>query len=344
LRPIPLQEREENVLSSVIRRYVATAKPVGSQVLAGGLEVSSATIRNVLLDLERKGYLTHPHTSAGRVPRDEGYRLYVDRLMRAYRLNLKEKQSIEQEYSRAKDEVESLMRHTAKILSAMTRLAGVASFHLPSEASLDHFRLVAIDARKVMVILVLDQGLIREELVRLDEPMEPREVAKVAQVLNSRFAGTTLAQIRSSLLKEAESARKARLNIVKKAVDLIERALSLTEEAVHLEGAADLAGQPEFREVREMERMLRLVEAKEPLARALERRWTEPGLSIEIGGELPEPQLKGLSFMRVPFHFQGRVAGSLGVLGPTRMAYDRVAGRVRQVALTLEETLERRGT
>jgi len=344
LRPIPLQEREESVLSSVIHHYVATAKPVGSQVLAGGLEVSSATVRNVLLDLERKGYLTHPHTSAGRVPRDEGYRVYVDRLMRAYRLNLREKQTIEREYLKAKDEVESLMRHTARILSAMTRLAGVASFHLPSEASLDHFRLVAIDPRKVLVILVLDQGLVREELVRLDEPMDPREVAKVAQVLNSRFAGTSLAQTRSSLLKEAESSRKARLNIVEKAVDLIERALSLTEEAIHLEGTADLAGQPEFREVGEMERMLRLVGAKGPLAKAMERRWSAPGLAIEIGRELPEPQLKGLSFVRVPFRFQGRVAGSLGVLGPTRMAYDRVAGLVRHMAASLEETLERRAT
>src|SRR5579871_403891 len=141
----PLQEREESILSSVIHHYVATAKPVGSQAISGRIDLSSATIRNVLMDLEKKGFLTHPHTSAGRIPLDQGYRFYVDRLMKAKTLNLKEKQQVEREYVTAKDEIEVLMRHTAKILSAMTRLAGLAVFHVPQEISLDHFKVIAVD-------------------------------------------------------------------------------------------------------------------------------------------------------------------------------------------------------
>ena len=198
----PLHEREENVLSSVIHHYVATAKPVGSQVISGRMELSPATIRHVLMDLETKGFLTHPHTSAGRVPLDQGYRFYVDRLMQARSLNLKEKQQVVQEYVKAKDEVEILMRHTAKILSAMTRLAGLAVFHVPQEISLDHFKIIAVDAHRILVVLALGEGLVKEEWIRLEAPVDLKEITKITQLLNSRFAGLTLAQIRETLLKE----------------------------------------------------------------------------------------------------------------------------------------------
>jgi heat-inducible transcriptional repressor len=335
----PLQEREENVLSSVIHYYVATAKPVGSQVIAEKMEVSSATIRNVLMDLERKGYLTHPHTSAGRIPVDQGYRFYVDRLMQARQLNLKEKQRIEQEYEKAKHEVETLMRHTAKILSAMTNLAGLAVFHVPQEISLDHFKLVAIDSRRVMVILVLDHGLVKEEMIRLDEPVELKEITKITQLLNSRFGGLTLSQIREALLKEAESLKKARMNIIETALKLIESALKFDADAIHMEGASHLMEQPEFQNLGQMEQVVRLLEEKKPLAQIFGRQWNKPGLNVEIGHEFPETFMRGFSFINVPYYYKGKVVGALGVLGPTRMAYDRVAGVVNHMAQFLEDSL-----
>lgn len=337
-----LQEREENVLSSVIRYYVATVKPVGSQVIAEKMEVSSATIRHVLMDLERKGYLTHPHTSAGRVPVDQGYRFYVDRLMQAKVLNLKEKQQVEQQYEKAKDEVETLMRHTAKILSAMTRLAGLAVFHVPQEISLDHFKIVAIDSRKVLVILVMERGLVKEEMVWLEAPVELKEITKITQILNNRFGGKTLTQIRESLLREAESLKKAKLGIIETALKLIEGALQFNSDEVHMEGASYLTEQPEFHNYQMMEQVVRLVEEKQPLARILGRQWSNPGLAVEIGHEFPQSFLRNFSFVHVPYYYQGKVAGALGVLGPTRMAYDRVAGVVRHMALHLEAALTKR--
>jgi len=339
----PLQEREESVLSSVIHYYVATAKPVGSQVIAEKMDVSSATIRNVLMDLEKKGYLTHPHTSAGRIPVDQGYRFYVDRLMQARQLNLKEKQRAEQEYEKAKNEVETLMRHTAKILSAMTNLAGLAVFHVPQEISLDHFKLVAIDSRRVMVILVLDHGLVKEELVWLDEPAELKEITKVSQLLNSRFGGLTLSEIREALLKEAESVKRAKMNIIETALNLIEGALKFDTEAIHMEGASHLMEQPEFQNLGQMEQVVRLLEEKRPLAQVLGRQWVNPGLNVEIGHEFPETFMRGFSFINVPYYYQGKVAGALGVLGPTRMSYDRVAGVVNHMAQLLEESLVKQG-
>jgi heat-inducible transcriptional repressor len=335
----PLQEREEAVLSSVIHQYVATAKPVGSQLIAEMMDVSSATIRNAMVDLEKRGYLTHPHTSAGRIPVDPGYRFYVDRLMQARDLNLKEKHQIEQEYQKAKDEVETLMRHTARILSAMTHLAGLAVFHVPQEISLDHFKIVAIDSKKVMVILVLGEGLVKEELVWLEGTVELKEILKITQLLNSRFAGLSLSQIRESLLKQVESARKTKLTLIETALKLIEGALEFKGEEVHMEGASYLTEQPEFQNYQMMEQVVRLVEEKRPLAQILGRQWLKPGLAVEIGSEIPQAALRSFSFVHVPYYYRGKVAGALGVLGPTRMAYGRVAGVVNHLARHLETAL-----
>lgn len=337
-----LHEREENVLSSVIHHYVATAKPVGSQLISGKMDLSSATIRHVLMDLEKKGFLTHPHTSAGRVPLDQGYRFYVDRLMKARNLNLREKQQVEQEYLRAKDEVEVLMRHTAKIISAMTRLAGLAVFHVPQEISLDHFRIIAVDSHRILVVLQLGEGLVKEEWVRLEAPAELAEIAKITQLLNSRFAGRTLAQIRQSLLKEVESVKKAKLSILETALRLIDSALQFNSDEIQLEGVTSLAEQPEFHNYQMIEQVLRLVEQKQPLAQVLGRQWAKPGLIVDIGHEFPEPSLRSFSFVHVPYYYEGKVVGALGVLGPTRMAYDRVAGVVRYIADSLENTLSLR--
>ena len=339
----PLQTREENVLSSVIRHFVLTAKPVGSRAIADGMELSAATVRNVLMGLEQKGYLTHPHTSAGRVPVDQGYRFYVDRLMRARQLSLREKQAIEQEFERSKEEVEALLRHAARILSDITRLAGLAVFHAPGEISLDHFKLVSIDSRKVMVILVLGQGWVKEEMVLLAEPLPRREISKIAQILNARFAGLTLSQIRDSLLREVESKKKRRLDVVETVLRLIDGALRFSGEEIRMEGASHLMEQPEFRNLRTMEKVVRLVEEKKPLAQALGRQWSSPGLSVAIGREFPEASMREFSFVHVPCHYQGKVVGALGVLGPTRMAYDRVAGAIRHLARRVEESLELSG-
>src|SRR5581483_7223474 len=288
-----------------------------SQVIAEKMDVSSATIRNVLMDLEKKGYLTHPHTSAGRIPMDRGYRFYVDRLMKARPLNLKEKHQIEQEYHNAKEQVEILMRHTAKILSAMTHLAGLAVFHVPEEISLDHFKVVAIDPRKIMVILVLGQGLVREEMVFLETPVELKEVAKITQLLNTRFAGLTLAQIRESLIKEVETEKRTKLSVIDTALKLIDGALQFNGDEVHMEGASYLTEQPEFQNYQMMEQVVRLVEEKQPLAQILGRQWSKPGLAVEIGREFPQSFLRSFSFVHVPYYYQGQVVGALGVLGPT---------------------------
>ncbi|HEY5039194.1 MAG TPA: HrcA family transcriptional regulator, partial [bacterium] len=197
--------------------------------------------------------------------------------------------------------------------------------------------------RKVMVILVLEHGLVKEELVRMDGPVQLKEITKIIQLLNSRFSGWTLAEIRGSLLKEAEKVKKVRLSILETALKLIDNALNFKSEEIHMEGATHLVEQPEFKAAEKMERVVRLIEQKQPLGRVLGRQWLTPGLTVEIGHESPDAALKDFSFVHVPCYFQGKVVGALGVLGPTRMAYGRVTGVVRHLARHLEETLTRNG-
>jgi len=333
------RDRWETVIAAVVRSYVESARPVASQAIADELRLSSATIRNVFAGLEEKGFLTHPHTSAGRVPTDRGYRVYVDRLMRERELNLKERLAIEEQYHSRRGEVESLIRHSAHLLSAMTRLAGVGVAPRPLEASLDRFQWVMIDPRKVLVILVSGDGLVREELVRLEEPLARAELDRVVGLLNHRFAGRRLSEIRETLLREVEETRRLRLAVVQATLDLIDHALSLSGERVVVEGASHLIRQPEFQDADRAGEVLRLVEERQPLAELLGRQWETPGLKVEIGGEIDRDGMRSFSVVHAPYRLNGRVAGVLAVVGPTRMPYEHVTSLLEQVCRQVSDCL-----
>jgi heat-inducible transcriptional repressor len=338
------KDRWDAVIGAVVRSYVDSARPVASQSIADELGLSSATIRNVFAGLEDKGYLTHPHTSAGRVPTDRCYRIYVDRLMKARDLNLRERQTIEEQYQSRRGEVETLIRHSARLLSAMTRLAGVGVAPRTLDVQLDHFQVVQIDDRKIMVILVTGDGLVREELVRLNDPLSGQELDRIVHLLNHRFAGRTLSDIRETLLGEAEETRRLRLAVVQATLELIDRTLDLTGEGVWVEGASHLMRQPEFQNADHAGRVLRLLEERQPLAELLGRQWETPGLKIEIGREITGDGLSSFSVVHAPYHLNGRLAGVLAVVGPTRMPYDHVILLLnqvcRQVGVCLSENAE----
>jgi heat-inducible transcriptional repressor len=337
------QDRSDSVMAAVVRAYVGSARPVPSQSIAEELHLSSATIRNVFAGLEQQGFLAHPHTSAGRVPTEQGYRLYVDRLMAARELSRRELLAIEERYRAKRLEVESLIRHTAGLLSAMTRLAGVAAAPASTDFHLGRFQLVHLSERQVLVVLVTDEGPFREERVRLLEPLAHREMDRVLEVLNQRFAGRSLLEIRARLLQEVEESRRLRLSLVQAALDLIDHTLRLTEDSVYVEGASRLADQPEFRDASRMGPVLRSLEERQPLARLLGRQWDLPGVKVGIGRELGEASLADCAVVQVPYRIRGRVVGALAVLGPTRMPYEHVTATLERVSRILEERLSEEG-
>jgi len=333
------RDRWEAVIAAVVRSYVDSARPVASQSIADELGLSSATIRNVFAGLEDKGYLTHPHTSAGRVPTDLGYRVYVDRLMHARELNLRERQVIEEQYQSRRGEVETLIRHSARVLAAMTRLVGVGVAPRPLDVQLDHFQVVSVDSKNIIVILVTGDGSVREELVRLDDALSRQELDRIVHLLNHRFAGRTLSQIRETLLREAEETRTLRLAVVQATLELIEHTLNLDGERVLVEGASHLIRQPEFQDADRAGDVLRLLEERQPLAELLGRQWETPGLKVEIGREIAGDGLSSFSVVHAPYHLNGRLAGVLAVVGPTRMPYERVTLLLNQVCRQVGDCL-----
>jgi heat-inducible transcriptional repressor len=190
-----------------------------------------------------------------------------------------------------------------------------------------------------MVILVTSDGLVREEMVRLEDPLAAREVEKVLHILNQKFSGRTLTDIREALLHEADESRRLRLTLVQAALDLIDHALRATGESVYLEGASRLIEQPEFRAPELAGRVLRLVDERLPLARLLGRQRAAPGLTVEIGREMAEDGLSDFSVVHVPYRLGVRVVGALAVLGPTRMQYEHVSPLLEKVARLVEARL-----
>jgi heat-inducible transcriptional repressor len=204
---------------------------------------------------------------------------------------------------------------------------------------LDHFQVVAIDSRKVLVILVTGDGSVREELVRLDDTLSRPELDRIVHLLNHRFAGRTLSEIRETLIKEVEEIRTLRLAVVQATLDLIEHTLDLTGERVLVEGASHLIRQPEFQDVDRAEDVLRLLEERQPLAVLLGRQWESPGLKVEIGREIAGDGLASFSVVHAPYFLNGRLAGVLAVVGPTRMPYERVTLLLNQVCRQVGDCL-----
>jgi heat-inducible transcriptional repressor len=345
--PERLTERELKVLEAVVRAYIRTAEPAGSQAIArgGGLGVSPATIRATMSDLEERGYLSHPHTSAGRIPTDLGYRTYVDGLLRPAPLSEQEQELLRLELATvsAANAVEAILRRAAQVLGVLTQELGVAAAPALEGTVLERIELVPVAAERLLMVFTLRSGVVRTIFVQVPSSLPQEAVQRVAAVLNERLAGLTLAEIRRTLrdrLRDADGGGAGRdlLNIFVAQGDELFDLAEASGEAVVLGSARALAEQPEFSSSHErMRELLRLTEQRDLLARALaDRRRT--GVTITIGGENPDARLAGLTLVTASYRV-GDLHGVLGVLGPTRMPYDKIVTLVDQTSRLVEGLL-----
>jgi heat-inducible transcriptional repressor len=345
--PERLTERELKVLEAVVRSYVRTAEPAGSQALAreAGLGVSPATIRSIMSDLEERGFLFHPHTSAGRVPTDLGYRTFVDGLVRPVAPTDQEQETLRIELAAvsAANATEVILRRTAQVLGVLTSELGVAAAPALEQTVLERIELVPVSSDRILLVFTLRSGVVRTIFVQVPAMLPPDAIQRVGQVLNERLAGSTLRDIRRTLperLRDASAVDTARelLNLF---IAQGEELFDLGDEAgglVHLGSARHLADQPEFSGSNErMRNLLSLTERRDLLAGALaDRRRT--GLTITIGGENPDPNLAGFTLVTASYR-RGEVSGVIGVLGPTRMPYDKIVSLVDHTSRLVEGLL-----
>ena len=347
--PVPeLSPRELQVLEAVIEEYVATAEPAGSQTIAKGygLGVSSATIRSTMSELEVKGYLFHPHTSAGRIPTDLAYRLYVDRLLHRRpvgKVSAGERNMLAQELPTHRTAVEELLRRAAQVLGVLTQELGVAVAPALEEVVLERLDLSQVATDRLLLVFHLRSGAVRTIFVQARAQLAPGATEQVAQILNERLAGHTLREIRATLaerLRDAAHAPGQRelLNIFLEEGDEIFAITGPTGSAVVLGNAMGLADQPEFGTAPRMRELLTLTDKRDVLRDALETRRAH-GLSITIGGEHDDPRLAGFTLVTSSYR-AGDLAGVIGVLGPTRMPYDKIIGLVQHTSRLVEGLLE----
>jgi len=342
-----LSERERRVLEAVIQSYVETAEPAGSRTISRrfGLGVSPATIRNTMSDLEEKGYLYHPHTSAGRVPTDVAYRLYVDSLMRVAPIASSDRDMLaERLAARGGSTIEAILRRAAQSLSVLTQELGMAVGPRLDQIVLQRLELVRLSSERLVLVLSLQGGAVRQIFVEVGETIADNAVAEVSVVLNERLAGLTLREIRSSLgarLRDTNHGTDTRelLNIFVQERDSIFDDPLRRDESLVLGQTSVLAEQPEFASSDKMRRLLALTESNEHLAELLRRRHVNPGLSITIGNEHGDPRFENFTIVTSEYR-AGSLSGVIGVIGPTRMPYEKVIAVVTHASRLVSDLLD----
>lgn len=342
--PEQLSERELRVLEAVVQTYIETAEPAGSQTIARrfGLGVSPATIRNTMSELEEKGYLFHPHTSAGRIPTDRAYRVYVNEIMRLAPLSSEAHHRLQAGLLGSRSAVDELLRRAAQVLGVLTQELGVAVAPALDEMVLERLELVPVSAERLLLVFNLRSGMVRTIFVEVPGRVGAEAVQDVSRILNERLAGHTLQQIRSTLperLRDAGGAQGGRelLNIfIAEAEDIFD--LADEQGAVVLGSAQMLADQPEFASNVRMRELLRLTEGRDLLKQALASR-RENGVSITIGAENSDARLSDFTLVTASYE-AGALRGVIGVMGPTRMPYDKIIGLVEHTSRLVEDLLE----
>lgn len=343
-----LSERERRVLETVVEAYIETAEPAGSQAIArrSGLGVSPATIRSTMSELEEKGYLYHPHTSAGRVPTDRGYRTYVAGL-RLTTPTAHDREVLAAELREsatgASSAVEELLRRAAQVLGVLTQELGVAVAPALDELVLERIELVPVSSERLLLVFNLRSGVVRTIYVQVPGTQSAEALQRAGRVLNERLAGNTLRELRATLparLRDAAADGHGQeiLNIfIAEGDELLD--LAEASGSVVLGSARLLADQPEFAgDSGRMKELLNLTEQRDLLAAALARR-TRQGLSITIGAENGDPRLRGFTLVTAAYR-AGDLTGVIGVMGPTRMPYDKILSVVSHASRLVEGLLE----
>ena len=332
--------RARQLLRTLVSRHIRDGEPVGSQTLArhAGLDVSPATIRNILASLEDAGLLAAPHTSAGRVPTAQGYRLFVDSLLQVRPLP-------DEEVARLRSELpagagtQALLGSTSELLSAMTHFVGMVSVPKRETFAFRQIEFVALDPHRVLAILVFADGEVQNRVVQVRRAFDPAELEQAARYLNAHFAGQPLATIRASLLRDLHDARSEMERLLASSVELAEQAFAPGRDDVLLAGQTRLMG---LQELADLDRLRALFEAfaeKRELLQLLERTAKAPGMRVFIGEETGLAPLEGMSLVTAPYGHEGRTLGVLGVIGPSRMAYERVIPVVEAAAAALGAAL-----
>ena len=337
--------RRNKILEIVVNSYVSTAAPVGSLAVSKKFRerLSPATIRNIMAELEEIGYITHPHTSAGRIPTDKGYRYYVDSIMEPRQLTPDEKEFVEGVLNQEADELGDLIKRAGKIISELTGQASLVSFPRAKRRTFKRIELIPATKTKIYTLLFTAQGLVKHSIFEAHDSIEESELSKVSKFLNEELEGLQLSEIADHMLRGVLGDSDVLQYLFKEASELLSMShiLDESDERVLLEGAHHIIEQPEFREAEKVMGLLKALEGEEEILSIMEQDLNEERARIHIGAENPFDDIKDCSIVISNYRIGSQNIGSIGVIGPTRMDYSRAVPAVEYVSNSFSRLLAR---
>lgn len=324
-----LNPRAELLLKTLIERYVAEGEPVGSRTLAryAGLDLSPATIRNVMVDLEEMGLVSSPHTSAGRIPTQRGYRLFVDTLLKVRPLDDHQLRILKEELS-AEQDPQQLIENASHLLSEISKLAGVVLVpHRDEQVAFRHIDFLALSARRLLVILVTQDGRVDNRVITAEREYQPSELEQAANYFNEKYTGMLLADVKRALVREMQQASADMQRIMDVATDVARRAFAAEKDEADelvVSGESNLMDIPDLGDIKKLRKLFDAFTAKRDLLHLLDQSMRVDGIKVFIGAESGYSALEDCSVVTASYSVDQRMVGTLGVIGPTRMAYEHV--------------------
>jgi heat-inducible transcriptional repressor len=331
---VMLSERRKQILKIAVGEHIATGLPVSSDAIARkGVKASPATIRNDMAALEEEGYLTQPHTSAGRIPTDQGYRLYIESTMGSFRLSVAEQRLIRHQFHQVEAAIEEWTRLAAAIIARMVRNAAIVTQPKPLEVRLRHLDLISLHEFLALMIIVLKEAKLKQQVLMLDEAATQEDLNAIARRLTSAFTGLT----GSEIVAASPSLSRLEERVADAAVQVMQAEQDEPYEEPWVDGVRHMLSYPEFSSGGKVEALVELLEQRSRLKSLLPQVLTGEGVQVVIGKENVQDYMQGCSVIISRYGIPGQVGGALGVMGPTRMQYSRAIPTVSFLSLLMSE-------
>lgn len=341
-----LTERKIKILNAVIRNYLETGEPVGSRTISKytDLNLSSATIRNEMSDLEELGYIVQPHTSAGRIPTDKGYRLYVDNMMKEKLQELDDRERVLTEREdlliQKVDKVETLLKNMAKMLAVDTNYAAMISAPQHRGAKIKFIQLSLIDNHKILCVVVSEGNMISNKMIDIEEKIDNEELLKMNMLVNTSLAGLSLEEINLAIIQKMTSQAGEKADLINEVIKAVMDAIQVNDDLeIYTSGVTNIFKYPELSDKDRASMLLTTLEEKQPLESLLNND-EDKDIKIYIGDETPVQSMKDCSVVTATYELEDGVKGTIGIIGPKRMDYEKVVETLRSVKGKLSDNFK----
>ena len=334
-----LDQRKQTILKTIIRNYLETGEPVGSRTISkeSGLNLSSATIRNEMADLEEMGYIHQPHTSSGRVPTDQGYRFYVDAVLAEKDQEVTELRDL---YLERADHLEGMLQQVVKVLADNTNYATLISAPSGSRNKIKFMQLSNVDEDQLLVVIVAEGNLVRNKIIRIGQPLDNETLLKLNMLLNTHLAGMAMEQINLGLIARLKEQAGIHSEVIGSILDAVAECINVKDLEIYTSGATNILNYPELTDKSMAKDLLDTFEQKQELVSLVNERLAdenETGIQVYIGSETPVQTMKDCSVVTATYDLGDGMQGTIGIVGPKRMNYEKVLATLKHLTAEMDK-------